>query len=130
MVLHIYPYFSLCCKYPSSFCFLFFLSYFYFLALKYGISSALKEYLIFGPSCGNCFHSISQIEDKSRELRALKLAKAHVEAELAGSRQTVHELYMQLEHQKETTQRSLAAAHSSAEMSSLISDMAKFRFVS
>lgn len=65
--------------------------------------------------------------DQARELRSLRLMIAQVRADYDASRASVLSLQAQLEHQKLTTEKALKAAKSSAEMTSIISELARFR---
>lgn len=65
--------------------------------------------------------------DQARELRALKVSVSHMQGEVAGTRAQIQALHMELEHEKETTRRVAAAATSSVELSTVVSEMAKFR---
>lgn len=68
-------------------------------------------------------------KDQASELRALRVNMAHMDASLSAARSSAFNLSGQLEHQKEYTSRALAAAgqKSSSELSSIISEMAKYR---
>jgi len=68
-------------------------------------------------------------KEQAVELRTLRVNQAHMEADLAAARASALNLSSQLEHQKEYTTRALAAAgqKSSSELSSIISEMAKYR---
>ena len=65
--------------------------------------------------------------DRSREVKAIKLVVTHLKSEIEGSRGAVLSLQSELEHQKQATQKALKAVKSSAELSSIISEMAKYR---
>jgi len=63
----------------------------------------------------------------SSELQVLRLNTIQLQAELSGAKKSVKNLQSQLNHEKELTTRALASANSNAELSSIISEMAKFR---
>lgn len=68
-------------------------------------------------------------KEQAAELRILRATLAHLEADLTAARSSANNLAGQLEHQKEYTTRALSAAghKSSSELSSIISEMAKYR---
>ena len=63
----------------------------------------------------------------SSELQVLRLNSIQLQAELSGAKKASKNLQLQLNQEKELTVRALAAANSSAELSSIISEMASFR---
>ena len=65
--------------------------------------------------------------EKARELRTLKLSVDEIKIELAEAKASSSNLALQLEHQKDTTQRALASNNASSELSTIYSEMARFR---
>lgn len=66
-------------------------------------------------------------QDLAREVRGMKVAKAHLQADLTAARATVANLSTQIEHEKTLTTRALLASESSVAQADLVSEMAAFR---
>ncbi len=58
----------------------------------------------------------------------MKVGTAHLQADLSRAHSLTQDAANQLEHQKEITDKALRASQSSAELSALVSEMARFRF--
>lgn len=65
--------------------------------------------------------------DQARELRSARIIIAHMQADLEGTQRAKVSCESELVHQREVTSRALAAAGSSAEVSQLVSELARFR---
>lgn len=65
--------------------------------------------------------------DQARELRSARIIIAHLQADLEGSRAGKVSCEAELVHQREVTSRAVAAPGSSAEVSQLVSELARFR---
>lgn len=68
-----------------------------------------------------------RMQDESRALRSTKVEVAHLLADLDGAKAGQKALAAELQHQKEATQKALAAVKSSAEVAQIVSEMARFR---
>jgi DNA repair exonuclease SbcCD ATPase subunit len=68
-----------------------------------------------------------QLQESSRELRAFKLSVQHLKADLHESQSISSNLALQLAHQQEVTAKALAVNNSTSELSSIVSEMARFR---
>jgi hypothetical protein len=65
--------------------------------------------------------------DRARELRSIRLVLAHQQEDLEKARNMTLNLEAELIHQKEVTGKALAAVQSSAEVSKIITELAKYR---
>jgi hypothetical protein len=66
-------------------------------------------------------------QEQGNDLRVLRLKIVHLEADLAGTKAALEAREGELAHQKDVTQKALLAVQSPSELSSIISEMAKFR---
>jgi hypothetical protein len=66
-------------------------------------------------------------QEQGNDLRVLRLKVVHLEADLAGTKAALEAREGELAHQKDVTQKALLAVKSPSELSSIISEMAKFR---